>query len=168
MIGTYELACSERALKVLRPAGLLLVSPFNAAGNLPGALRLAPTTGDQGTAAAQLAEALGATRVAIVSQRPGAATAFATALASAAPASGIDPVVDLDASATPLPVLMDELLAGRVQVVALAGSPGPWANELLRAIARCRRRSGPRSLRRRRSTRSRSWTRRELPPTASA
>ena len=70
VIGTYELACSERALQVLRPAGLLLVSPLNAAGNLPGALRLAPTTGDQGTAAAQLAKALEATRVAIVSQRP--------------------------------------------------------------------------------------------------
>lgn len=135
VIGTYELACSERALRVLRPAGLLLVSPLNAAGNLAGALRLAPTTADQGTAAAQLAEALGATRVAIVSQRPGAATAFATALASAAAGAGIDPVVDLDASATPIPVLLDELLAGRVQVVALAGSPGLWADELLRAIA---------------------------------
>jgi branched-chain amino acid transport system substrate-binding protein len=135
VIGTYELTCSERALAVLRPAGLLLVSPLNVADNLPGALRLAPTTGDQGTAAAQLAGALGATRVAIVSQRPGAATAFATALASAADGAGIDPVVDLDASATPLGVLVDEVLAGRIQVVALAGVPGSWADELLRALA---------------------------------
>jgi ABC-type branched-subunit amino acid transport system substrate-binding protein len=135
VIGTYELACSMRALAVLRRAGLLLVSPLNAADNLPGALRLAPALGDQGTAAAQLANALGATRVAIVSQRKGAATAFATALAAAAPAAGIDPVVDLDATATPLSALVDRLRAGRVQVVALAGSPGPWANDLLRAIA---------------------------------
>jgi ABC-type branched-subunit amino acid transport system substrate-binding protein len=135
VIGTYELTCSKSSLAVLRPAGMLLVSPLNATDALPGALRLAPTTADQGTAAAQLAEALGATRVAIVSQRPGAAGAFATALASAAAGAGIDPVVDLDASATPVTVLMDELLAGRIQVVALAGSPGPWADELLRAIA---------------------------------
>lgn len=135
VIGTYELVCSERALAVLRPAGLLLVSPLNAAANLPGALRLAPTLADQGTAAAQLAHALEATRVAIVSERSGAAAAFATALAAAAPASDIDPVVELDSSATPLPVLMDQLQAGRVQVVALAGSPGAWANDLLRAIA---------------------------------
>ena len=135
VIGTYELACSERALAVLRPTGLLLVSPLNGADNLPGALRLAPTLGDQGTAAAQLANALEATRVAIISEESGAATAFATALAAAAPAADIDPVVDLDASATPLPVLIDQLRAGRVQVVALAGSPGAWANDLLRAIA---------------------------------
>ena len=43
VIGTYELACSVRALSVLQPAGLLLVSPLNAAAALPGALRLAPT-----------------------------------------------------------------------------------------------------------------------------
>jgi ABC-type branched-subunit amino acid transport system substrate-binding protein len=135
VIGTYELACSEQALEVLRPAGLLLVSPLNAADNLPGALRLAPTAGDQGTAAAQLANALGATRVAIVSRRTGAAVEFATALSSTAPTLGIDPIVDLDASATPIPVLVDEIRAGQVQVVALAGSPGRWADELLRALA---------------------------------
>ncbi len=135
VIGTYELACSKRALAVLRPAGLLLVSPLNAAGDLPGALRLAPTLADQGTAAAQLANALEATRVAIVSQRSAAATAFATALAAAAPAVGIEPVADLDASATPLPALVNRLGARRIQVVALAGSPGPWATGLLRALA---------------------------------
>ena len=30
---------------------------------------------------------------------------------------------------------MARLLAGRVQLVALAGSPGPWATDLLRALA---------------------------------
>ncbi len=30
---------------------------------------------------------------------------------------------------------MDQLQAGRIQVVALAGSPGPWATDLLRAVA---------------------------------
>ena len=73
MIGTYELACSRRALQVLRPAGLWLVSPLNAAAALPGALRLAPSESDEGAAAAQVANALGATRVAVVSQWPGAA-----------------------------------------------------------------------------------------------
>ncbi len=135
VIGTYELTCSKRALAVLRPAGLLLVSPLNGAGSLPGALRLAPTVADQGTAAAQFAKTLGATRVVTVSRRPGAAVTFASALAQAAPAAGIDPVIDIDASSTPVPVLVDELRAGRVQVVALAGSPGPWATDLLRAIA---------------------------------
>ena len=101
VIGTYELTCSERALRVLRPAGLLLVSPLNAADDLPGALRLAPTTADQGTAAAQLAEALGATRVAIVSQRPRCGRRVRDRARAAAAARGIDPVVDLDASATP-------------------------------------------------------------------
>ena len=135
VIGTYELRCSERALQVLRPAGLLLVSPLNGAANLPGALRLAPTPADQGTAAAQLANALEATRIAIVSQRPGAATAFATALTNAAPAAGVEVVTALDASALPAPDLAVQVQAARVQVVALAGSPGPWASELLRALA---------------------------------
>jgi branched-chain amino acid transport system substrate-binding protein len=135
VIGTYELACSERALQVLRPAGLVLVSPLNAADNLPGALRLAPTVSDQGGAAVQLANALGATRVSIVSQRRGAATAFATGLASAAPAAGIGPVAQLDASATSTRVLVNELQDARVQLVALAGSPGAWATGLLRALA---------------------------------
>ena len=36
VIGTYELACSERALKILRPAGILLVSPLNARRRCPG------------------------------------------------------------------------------------------------------------------------------------
>jgi ABC-type branched-subunit amino acid transport system substrate-binding protein len=135
VIGTYELACSERALRVLRPAGLMLVSPLNAADNLPGALRLAPTLGDQGGAAAQLANALGATRVTIVSQRRGAATAFATGLASAAAASGIAPVSQLDASTASTRVLVDQLQATRTQVVALAGSPGAWATDLLAALA---------------------------------
>ena len=31
VVGTYELTCSERALAVLRPAGIWLVSPVNAA-----------------------------------------------------------------------------------------------------------------------------------------
>lgn len=135
VIGTYELACSERALRVLRPAGLLLVSPLNAAENLPGALRLAPTLADQGTAAAQLAKALEATRVAIVSRRPGAGAAFATGLALAAPAAGLEAVAQLDASSASAADLADDLVAARVEVVALAGSPGPWAAGLLRALA---------------------------------
>ena len=135
VIGTYELACSERALRVLRPAGLLLVSPVNAADALPGALRLAPTVADQGTAAAQYAKTLGASRVTIVSEHPGAASAFSAALAEAAPSAGIDPVIDIDAASTPVTVIGDELRAGRTEVVALAGSPGPWATDLLRVIA---------------------------------
>jgi len=135
VIGTYELTCSERALAVLRPAGLLLVSPVNAAEHLAGALRLAPTPEDQGTAAAQLATGLGDTRVAVVSQRPGAAAAFATGLAQAATAAGVESLGHLDAAATTTPALVARLLATRVQLVALAGSPGPWATELLQALA---------------------------------
>jgi branched-chain amino acid transport system substrate-binding protein len=135
VIGTYELACSVRALSVLRPAGLWLVSPLNAADTLPGALRLAPTLGDQGAAAAQLAHTLEATRVAVVRQRPGAAAAFAKGLSTAARAAGAGPVAQLDASATSTSGIVSELLAARVQVVALAGSPGAWATDLLRALA---------------------------------
>lgn len=135
VIGTYELTCSERALAVLRPAGLLLVSPVNAAENLPGALRLAPTLDDQGTAAAQLAKTLADTRVAIVSRRPGTAAAFATGIGQAATAAGIESLVHLDASAAETPAVVARLLAERVQLVALAGSPGPWATDLLQALA---------------------------------
>ena len=46
------------------------------------------------------------------------------------------PVGDIDASSTPVPALVDDLRAGRVQVVALAGSPGPWATAILQALAR--------------------------------
>ena len=38
---------------------------------------------------------------------------------------------------------MDELLAGRVQVVALAGSPGAWATSCCARSRRSRRRSAP-------------------------
>jgi branched-chain amino acid transport system substrate-binding protein len=134
VIGTYELTCSERALDVLRPAGIWLVSPVNAADQLPGALRLAPTLGDQGTAAAQLAHALDATRIAIVSRRPGASTAFAAALGAAAPGLGAGPVTQLDATTTSTDDLVTELAAAQVQLVALAGSPGTWSTDLLRAL----------------------------------
>ncbi len=135
VVGTYELTCSERALDSLRPAGIWLVSPVNAAAALPGALRLAPTLGDQGTAAAQLAHALGATRVAIVSQHRGAATAFAGTLASSAQGLGAGPVAQLDAATTATGDLVTELESAQVQLVALAGSPGTWSTELLRALA---------------------------------
>src|SRR6478736_1551266 len=88
VIGTYELACSKQALQKLKPAGLLLVAPLNAADSLPGALRLAPTVGDEGTATSELAASLGATRIALVSQRPGAAGPFESALVAAAAANG--------------------------------------------------------------------------------
>jgi ABC-type branched-subunit amino acid transport system substrate-binding protein len=136
VIGTYELPCSKRALQVLRPAGLWLVSPVNAADSLPGALRLAPTVGDEGTAAAQLAASLGATRMAVVSQRQGVAAAFESALVAAAADAGAEPVLELDASASPLRDVAGELRDAHIQVVALAGSPGTWAVDLLREIAR--------------------------------
>jgi branched-chain amino acid transport system substrate-binding protein len=135
VVGTYELTCSKRALNVLRPAGVWLVSPVNAADDLPGALRLAPTLGDQGTAAAQLAHQLGATRIAIVSRRRGAATAFADGLAAAAPGLGAGPVLRLDAATTPTHTLVTELEGAQVQIVALAGAPGAWASDLVRAIS---------------------------------
>jgi ABC-type branched-subunit amino acid transport system substrate-binding protein len=135
VIGTYELACSKRALKVLQPAGLLLVSPVNAAESLPGALRLAPTVGDEGTATAELAASLGATRIALVSQRQGAAAQFESALVAAAAASGTEPVLELDASASTPQEIAGVLQDGQIQVVALAGSPGTWATDLLREIA---------------------------------
>ncbi len=135
VIGTYELACSERALAVLRPSGLRLISPVNAADSLPGALRLAPTVADEGTAAAQVGHALGAARMAIVSRRPGAAAGFTRGLARAAPALGESPLVQLDASKTSTGGIVGALVAGKVKAVALAGSPGRWAIDLLRAIA---------------------------------
>ena len=135
VIGTYELACSKRALRVLQPAGLLLVSPVNAAESLPGALRLAPTVGDEGTATAELAASLGATRIALVSQRQGAAAQFESALVAAAAASGSEPVLELDASASTPQEIAGVLQDGQIQVVALAGSPGTWATDLLREIA---------------------------------
>jgi ABC-type branched-subunit amino acid transport system substrate-binding protein len=135
VIGTYELACTKRALQVLRPAGLWLVSPLNAAGALPGALRLAPSERDEGTAAAQLAQSLEATRVAVISQRPGAGTAFASALIAAAPAAGIGPVLELDASGASAQDLVGDLRDAQIQAVALAGSPGTWATDFLSALA---------------------------------
>jgi branched-chain amino acid transport system substrate-binding protein len=135
VIGTYELPCTKRALHVLRPAGLWLVSPLNAADRLPGALRLAPSESDEGVAAAQLANALGATRVAVISQRPGAETAFASALITAAPAARIGPVLELDASGAAPADLVGNLRDAQIQVVALAGSPGTWATDFLRALA---------------------------------
>ncbi len=135
VIGTYELACSKRALRVLRPAGLWLVSPVNAANRLPGALRLAPTVRDEGTAAAQLAASLGATRIAVVSQRQAAGSAFESALATGAAAAGAEPVLELDASASTPQDIAGELQDAHIQVVALAGSPGTWAVDLLRDFA---------------------------------
>jgi ABC-type branched-subunit amino acid transport system substrate-binding protein len=135
VIGTYELACSKQALQRLKPAGLLLVSPLNAADSLPGALRLAPTVGDEGTATSELAASLGATRIALVSQRPGAAGPFESALVAAAAANGAEPVLELDASDSTSREIAGVLRDGQIQVVALAGSPGTWATDLLRAIA---------------------------------
>ena len=135
VIGTYEQACSESALKVLRPAGILLVSPLNGSPALPGALRLAPTLADQGGAAAQLASALGATRIAVVNQRPGAAADFEIGLAAEAHANGVGPIEQLDASAISALDIVAHLQAEHAQVVALAGSPGEWSTRLLRELA---------------------------------
>ena len=135
VIGTYELACSKRALQVLRPAGLWLVSPLNAADSLPGALRLAPSVSDEGVASAQLARALGAARIAVVSQRQGAGVVFASSLIAAAVAAGSDPVLELDASAMTPQDIAGELRDSQIQVVALAGSPGTWSTDLLHALA---------------------------------
>jgi hypothetical protein len=98
-------------------------------------LRLAPAPRDEGAAAAQLARALGATGIAIVSERHGAAAAFAAGLAASAPGLGAGPVARLDASAAPIDDLVTQIGAARVQVVALAGSPGVWATDLLRALS---------------------------------
>ena len=135
VIGTYELACSKRALQALQPAGLLLVSPLNAAQSLPGALRLAPTVADEGTATAELAASLGATRIALVSQRQGASAPFEAALVATAAASGAEPVLELDASGSTPQEIAGVLQDAQIQVVALAGSPGTWATDLLREIA---------------------------------
>jgi ABC-type branched-subunit amino acid transport system substrate-binding protein len=135
VIGTYELACSKRALQVLRPAGLWLVSPLNATDSLPGALRLAPSVSDEGAASAQLARALGAVRTAVVSRRPGAGVAFASSLIAAAAVEGADPVLELDASAETPQDIAGELRDAHIQVVALAGSPGTWSTDLLRELA---------------------------------
>jgi branched-chain amino acid transport system substrate-binding protein len=135
VIGTYELSCTASALAELQPAGLWLVSPLNAANELPGALRLAPSESDEGTAAAQLANGLEATRVAVISQQPGAETAFASALIAAAPAAGIGPVLELDASELTPQDLVGDLSDAQIQVVALAGSPGTWATDFLSALS---------------------------------
>jgi branched-chain amino acid transport system substrate-binding protein len=135
VIGTYQLDCTRSALRVLRPAGLWLVSPLNAAGSLRGALRLAPSDADEGTAAAQLANQLKATSVAVISQRAGAGAAFESALIAAAPALGIGPVLELDASRASPQQLASDLRDAQIQVIALAGAPGTWANDFLRALA---------------------------------
>jgi hypothetical protein len=98
-------------------------------------LRLAPTVGDEGTATSELAASLGATRIALVSQRPGAAGPFESALVAAAAANGAEPVLELDASDSTSREIAGVLRDGQIQVVALAGSPGTWATDLLRAIA---------------------------------
>jgi ABC-type branched-subunit amino acid transport system substrate-binding protein len=134
VIGTYELACSKRALQVLRPAGLWLVSPLNAADSLPGALRLAPSVSDEGVASAQLARTLGAARIAVVSQRRGAGVVFASSLIAAAVAAGADPVLELDASAMTPQDIAGALRDSQIQVVALAGSPGTWSTDFLHAL----------------------------------
>ena len=134
VIGTYELACSKRALAVLQPAGLWLVSPVNAADALPGALRLAPSESDEGAAAVQIAGQLQATRVAVIRQRAGSQTSFADALVSAAPTARIGPVLELDASDAPPKTLVEDLQDAQIQLVALAGSPGTWATDFLDAL----------------------------------
>jgi ABC-type branched-subunit amino acid transport system substrate-binding protein len=136
VIGTYELPCSKRALAVLQPAGLWLVSPVNAADALRGALRLAPNERDEGAAAVQVARQLEATRVAVIRQRPGVEAAFAAAITAAAPAAGIGPVLELDASDTPPATLVEDLHDAQIQLVALAGSPGTWATDFLGALRR--------------------------------
>ena len=135
VIGTYELACSKRALAVFEPAGLWLVSPVNAADALPGALRLAPSEGDEGAAAVQIARQLEATRVAVIAQRPGAETAFASAIVAGAPAAGIGPVLELDASNASPATLVEDLQDAQIQLVALAGSPGTWATDFLDTLS---------------------------------
>lgn len=134
VIGTYELACTASAMTVLEPAGLWLISPLNAVETLPGALRLAPTRSDQGGAAAQFAQALDATRIAVVSRRPSAAASFADGLSAGAHANGVGPLAQLDASVVTTRDLVTQLLAQRIQVVALAGAPGAWSTNLLRAL----------------------------------
>ena len=117
----------------------------------------------------ELAASLGATRIALVSQRQGAAAQFESALVAAAAASGIEPVLELDASAsTPQEiagVLQDGHDPGR-RAGRLAGHLGDRSPARDRAPAggRC----GPRSSPRRRSTRSRSSTAPEARPRACA
>jgi ABC-type branched-subunit amino acid transport system substrate-binding protein len=91
--------------------------------------------GDEGTATAQLAASLGATRIAVVSQRQGAGAAFESALVAAAAAGGAEPVLELDASASTPQDLAGVLQDARIQLVVLAGSPGTWATDFLHALA---------------------------------
>jgi ABC-type branched-subunit amino acid transport system substrate-binding protein len=56
-------------------------------------------------------------------------------LAAAAPANGAGPVTQLTAATTTTDDLVTEIQAAQVQLVALAGSPGPWSTDLLRALA---------------------------------
>ena len=130
VIGTYEQACSESALKVLRPAGHpARVAASTPPPSLPGALRLAPTLGDQGGAAAQLARALGATRIAVVSQRPGAAAAFQVGLAAEAHATASARSSSSMPRRSRRADIVAQLQDEHIQLVALAGSPGRVGDE---------------------------------------
>jgi ABC-type branched-subunit amino acid transport system substrate-binding protein len=71
----------------------------------------------------------------VVSQRPAAGTAFESALVAGAAAAGAEPVLELDASASTPQDIARELRDAHIQIVALAGSPGTWAVDLLRDLA---------------------------------
>ena len=136
MIGTYELSCSERALRSCGRPGSLLVSPVNAADDLPGALRLAPTlrrSGHRGGAARRRRSARRASRSSASGPARPARSRPRSRRRRRAPARPGRRARRVGDAVTE--ELVTELLAGRVQLVALAGSPGPWAD---RAPARAR------------------------------
>ena len=136
VIGTYELACSEA-----RAAGAAARRPAG------WSRRSTPPTRCRVRSAWPRARATRALRRRSSPTRsgphaspwsasgPGAETAFASALIAAAPDAGIGPVLELDASAATPQELVGELRDAQIQVVALAGSPGTWATDLLRALA---------------------------------
>ena len=148
VIGTYELACSERALQVLRPAGLLLVSPLNAADRAAGGA--APRADARATRAPR-------PRSSRARSGPRASPSSASARAprrrsrSALVGGGSAPNGVEPGAGSWTPRRLDaaghrraSCEAAHIQVVALAGSPGHLGR---RAPARrsrsCRRRVRP-------------------------
>jgi ABC-type branched-subunit amino acid transport system substrate-binding protein len=68
---------------------------------------------------------------------------FASALVVAAPAAGIAPVLELDAADSTAEELVEALHDAQIQLVALAGSPGPWATDFLDALAAAKATTSP-------------------------
>ena len=122
VIGTYDSACTAIVRDALASSSVAVVSPVNAAHDLGGIVRIAPTTDDEPSAVVAAAQALGAQRLVIAEGTPGAGGPVQELLARATPSAIIVPVAralavaqpgDLIAAVGLTPAQTAELVAAR-------------------------------------------------------